>query len=248
MRFGDNEAAFGASGSCSGSLTMSGNSVITRNGGAYVIFGQGQGSTTPTSAYGYFSMKNNAQFLAGAGLNGVVGLNSSEYQTGIGWDGGNGTMVMYDNTLFQGGFSMAIGQTESVGSLTVGLNSLDNSATGGGTISLGQNAQWMFWTEQSLNIGRWGGTGTALFTGHSALNVSGSTNIGNETNGSGGAPSYGSLTLAGGATMTTTSGQTSNGLGWAWASAATSMSAAPSGRPAMLITAPPKPWAAASAS
>jgi autotransporter-associated beta strand protein len=217
MRIGDNE--WGNAGACSGSLTMSGNSLITRSGSAYVIFGQGNQSTTSDTS-GYFSMKNNAQFLAGTGSGGSVGLNYAQYQTGIGWDGGHATMVMYDNTYCEAGFNMLVGQTGGVGSLTVGLDSTTGLATAGGTISVGQNSHWEFWAEQSLNIGRWGGTGTALFTGHSALNVWGPTHIGDEASGGVGSDlSNGALTLAGSATMTTYGGQTSNGLGWGWGSA-----------------------------
>ncbi len=191
MRFGDDE--WGVGGGCSGSLTMSGNATINRSGGAYVIFGEGGGNT------GVFSMSGNAKFL---------GVDATkQFITSIGHDGGMGTMTMQDNTQFLGAEVM-IGQNTGVGVLNVS----------GGTFTAAterDNSWWYGW-EATFEVGRWGGTGTASFSGNSVLNVVGRTNIGNEANGGVGSNvSNGSLTLSGNATMNTAWGPMRN-YGWTW--------------------------------
>ncbi|MGB7735181.1 MAG: autotransporter-associated beta strand repeat-containing protein, partial [Thermoguttaceae bacterium] len=186
MRFGYGD---GIGGGCSGSLTMSGNATINRSGWNYVIFGEEAGNT------GYFSMSGNSRFLSPDGPN---------YLTSIGHDGGQGTMTMADNSQYLGN-EVIIGQNTGAGVLNV---------TGGTLTSTSANGNYLW--EADFEVGRWGGTGSASFSGTSALNVYGRTYIGTEANGGAGASiSNGSLTLAGSATMTTSGGQIRN-YGWTW--------------------------------
>lgn len=117
MRIGDDE--WGTAGGCSGSLTMSGSTTISRTGGAYIIFGEGNG--TANGATGYCSLSNNAKIVSSA-------VGTPTYIASIGHDGGRGTLTMSDNSQFQAG-ELMIGQNLGVGTLNVS----------GGTVTLGNN-------------------------------------------------------------------------------------------------------------
>ncbi|MFZ1935597.1 MAG: autotransporter-associated beta strand repeat-containing protein [Thermoguttaceae bacterium] len=191
MRFGYTD---GVSGVCSGSLTMSGNSTINRYGGAYVIFGELPGGT------GVLSMSGNAKF---------IGVDpTKQFITSIGHDGGMGTMTLTDNAQYVGA-EMMIGQNTGVGTLNVSGSAHITAATES------VNSWWYGW-EGSFEVGRWGGTGTASFSGNSTLTVVGRTNIGNNSNGGlGSSISNGALTLSGYASMNTYAGPMRN-YGWTW--------------------------------
>jgi autotransporter-associated beta strand protein len=192
MRIGDDEWGYG--GGCSGTISMSGNSKITRNGGDYVIFGQTAGCT------GYLTMSDNASFVG-------VGP-GNRYITSVGHDGGAGTVTMVGNTRFESAELMVGQNAGSVGNVHVtdGTMMLESSPNW-------FSEPWCGW-EGTLEIGRWGGHGTVAFDGYSTLDVAGRTNIGNGDN-QAGVRSVGSLTLSDNATMNTRVGATRN-YGWIW--------------------------------
>jgi autotransporter-associated beta strand protein len=193
MRFGDGE--YDNTSGCSGSLTMSGNSVITHEGEGYVIFGQTAGCT------GYLTMSDNAQFVG-------VGP-GSRYITIVGYDGGTGTVTMTGNTRYESA-ELLVGQNAgSVGNVHVTDNAVMMIES-----SPDWTTEWWYGWEGTLEIGRWGGTGTVVFDGASTLDVTGRTNIGNGDNYAG-TRSVGSLTLSGLASMTTRPGTMRN-YGWVW--------------------------------
>ena len=107
--------------------------------------------------------------------------------------------------------------------MVVGQNADGGAMVGSGTVHITDSTvnvktstdwSWYGW-EGTLDIGRWGGTGTVNVGGYSTLNVVGRTNIGNNNNAGGGPLSDGSLTLKGYATMNTSPGTMRN-YGWLW--------------------------------
>ena len=203
MRIGDNEAGRGgeAGGPCSGTLSMSGNSVIHRSGGSYIIFGQGDSTPGGVGATGYLNMSGSSQIIG----NGP----GSRWITSVGHDGGTGSIVMTNNTRYESA-EMMVGQN---------AGSVGNVHVTDGTIALQSSpdwtVEWWYGWEGSLDIGRWGGTGTVVMDGLSILDVGGRTNIGNGNDYAGGHTSVGSLTLAG-LTMMTTHAGTMRNYGWVW--------------------------------
>jgi fibronectin-binding autotransporter adhesin len=193
MRFGDDE--FPGGGGCSGTLTMSDNSIVNHSGNGYVIFGQGIG---PNST-GYLTMRDNAKFVGNSAGN--------RYITIIGHDGGTGTASMTAFSVYESS-EMLVGQnTGSVGN----VHATDNSRVvlaGSPDLNIESWAGW----EATLEIGRQGGTGTVVFDASSVLDVSGRTHIGNGSD-SAGTQSHGSLMLAGFSQMSTQPGTLRNHAG-----------------------------------
>jgi len=193
MRFGDDED-FGIGGGCSGSMTMSGLSTVNYTGGGFVLLGQGAGNS------GYLSMDTASSFLGNA-----VG---NHHISAVGYDGGSGTILMTGATRYESGEMMVAN-----GPGATGVVSLTD-----GTIALATGTDWTveawYGYEGTLDIGRWGGTGSVEADGSAQITVGGCTLIGNGGDYAG-TRSKGSLTLKGMATMTTSQGVMRN-YGWIW--------------------------------
>ena len=186
------------------------------------------GATITNSDATYVGVNSGSKgFLA---LQDTAYLNNTNYiWTDVGDNGASGTLTMAGQSKLNTG-ELFLGDNTGVATVIVT----------GGTVTAGNNGDW-YGIEASLDLGRWGGTATASFSGNSVLNVYGRSNVGNETQGVGGVSSNGSLSLSGNAVMNTYGGAMRN-IYWLGATAAICTSAALNGNSGQ-----PRPWAAASA-
>ena len=165
---------------------------VGTNGGNGMVVMSG-GATITNSDATYVGVNSGSKgFLA---LQDTAYLNNTNYiWTDVGDNGASGTLTMAGQSKLNTG-ELFLGDNTGVATVIVT----------GGTVTAGNNGDW-YGIEASLDLGRWGGTATASFSGNSVLNVYGRSNVGNETQGVGGVSSNGSLSLSGNAVMNTYGG------------------------------------------